>query len=326
VRWTLRTPLLVALACLALVPAGSARADLFGGGGGSKKDCLMVFDAQVNYPPGRARLVRCTDGDPGCDADGLVNGVCEFPIAVCVNSSFDPARCSLNGVESVSVAHALDNGDPKFDPQFQALQTRVDNEITPPTTEVDACTATVSFRVRVKGPSASNRCRKEQKRIRITTESTLIGGKRLRDKDKLRLVCDPSSVECDPRVLFSGTFDRIQKQVFNESCALGACHDSQSQAGSLLLEPGASYTNLINVVPENTAAAAAGWSRVTMLDPNTGDPDTSFLFHKLTGDLGPGFGDPMPLSGPGLAADLIDIIELWIQGGAPATGWAPGTD
>ena len=52
---------------------------------------------------------------------------------------------------------------------------------------------------------------------------------------------DPApSNGCDPQTLFTGgTFDRIQRQVFNQNCALSGCHDSQSQAGDLLLETGA---------------------------------------------------------------------------------------
>jgi hypothetical protein len=34
----------------------------------------------------------------------------------------------------------------------------------------------------------------------------------------------------------------------------------------------------------------------------------------------------MPLIGPPLDAHLIDVIRLWIDAGAPDTGWVPGTD
>ncbi len=320
--------LVALLAWVALSLARPAQADIYGGGGGSKKDCLMVFEAGFNYPPGRNRLIRCTDGDPNCDGDGLVNGVCRFPVSICANSTFNPAKCTLNGVESITVDHALDNGDSKFDPEFQALQTRINNEIDPPTNDVDACTSPATLSVRVKGPSANNRCRKDRKRVRITTESTFIGGKQLRDKDKLKLICDPASTVCDPLLFFEGTYDRIQNQIFNESCNLSGCHDSETQAGNMLLEPAGSYTNLINVVPDNPAAAGAGWLRVSVsvIDPNTGDPNASYLFRKITGGLEAGFGARMPLGMPSLPTNLIDIIQLWIEAGAPEAGWVPGTD
>ncbi len=80
------------------------------------------------------------------------------------------------------------------------------------------------------------------------------------------------------------------------------------------------------MAPDNPAAASAGWLRVTVVDPNSGDPNTSFLLHKLTGNLDLGFGARMPFGMPKLSGNLIDIIQLWIEAGAPETGWVPGTD
>jgi hypothetical protein len=68
--------------------------------------------------------------------------------------------------------------------------------------------------------------------------------------------------------------DRIQRQIFNQSCAKSGCHDSQTQQGGLLLESGASYTNLIDVAPQNLGAVAAGWKRV---DAANASAETSFL-------------------------------------------------
>src|SRR5437899_741178 len=86
--------------------AASVAADIVGGGGSATTDCLLVFDAAVNSPPTRPHDIRCTDGAP-CDADGTVNGSCQFAVAVCANSTVEP-RCTLNGVGSVTVDHALD--------------------------------------------------------------------------------------------------------------------------------------------------------------------------------------------------------------------------
>jgi hypothetical protein len=94
---------------------------------------------------------------------------------------------------------------------------------------------------------------------------------------------------------------------------------------NLLLELGAAYANLVDVAPTNAAALAAGWKRVTVLDPTTGDPAASLLFGKLAGPP-PGFGARMPFGRPPLDPHLIDLVELWIAAGAPETGWVPGTD
>jgi hypothetical protein len=34
----------------------------------------------------------------------------------------------------------------------------------------------------------------------------------------------------------------------------------------------------------------------------------------------------MPFGGAKLGKYLIDLLELWIEAGAPETGWVPGTD
>jgi hypothetical protein len=322
-------PAHAALAALVLAAATPAAGTVVGGGGSSRTDCLVVLDAPVNVPARSPRHVRCTDGDPACDADGAVNGVCELRIAVCANSTYNAARCTPPGVRTIVVRHAEDNGDPKFDPDFQALQSRIESQIDPPSGDLDRCTTAAAIRVPIEGPFAG-KCGKGRKLLRIDSESVVVQGRFLKDRDAIRLTCDPVVPQgCDPQLLYTGTFDRIQRQIFNRSCAVSGCHDSQSfnQSGGLLLETGSSRPSLVNVVPSNGAAQAAGWKRVTVLDPSTGDPDTSFLVRKVNGDFpGAGFGDRMPRVGRRLDAELRDVITRWVAAGAPETGWVAGTD
>jgi len=326
--------LVVALASCAVMSLGAAEVDatVVGGGGSSRVDCLAAFDAAVNTPEKKPRNIRCADGDPACDLDQVANGVCNFRVSVCVNSTFNTSACTLAGVRLVTVEHAADNGDPKFDPEFQALQTRIDSAVPPyPNTDSDVCTTATNFFVPIKGPFKDDKCKRNKKQIRIVTESTLAAGQGtiLVDKDKIDLVCDPPVGGCDPGVLFDSTYDRVQRQVFNQSCAVSGCHDSNSffNAGNLLLEASAFPGNLINRTPTNADADVLGWKRITQIDSMTGDPSTSYLVHKLNGDFpGPGFGDRMPKDRPKLDATLIDVIRLWIEAGAPETGWVPGTD
>ncbi len=316
----------VLLAALIALGGSRAAATVVGGGGSRRTDCLAVLDGSVNDPIQKPRNIRCTDGDPSCDADGVVNGVCEFPISVCINSTFNP-KCTLNGVQTVNVDHALDNGDPKFDTEFQALKNRLANDIAPPTTTSDDCTNPTNFHVTIHGPFAGV-CKKNKKLLKITTVSSVIAGRVYTDKDKIKMTCDPAPAPdgCDPLVFYSGTFDRIQTQIFDQSCAVSGCHDSQSRTGSLLLETGASLSNLINVTPHNPAAEAAGWKRVTVIDASTGDPSTSLIVAKLNGPPN-GFGARMPFGRPKLDQSLIDVIQLWVAAGAPdTTDWVPGTD
>lgn len=310
-----RAPL-IALS-VALLLAGRAGATIVGGGGSPSTDCLLVFDIAANYPSERPKHIRCTDGDP-CDADGIVNGSCQFAVAVCANSTGDP-RCTPSSVQSITVDHAEDNGDRRFDPEFQALQSRIDNAIEPPSATLDDCTAATDIHVAVQGPLPNGACRKSRKTVKIVTLSPAVAGKVLKDTDRLKLTCDPSPAGCEPPP-YDGTFDRIQQQIFDQSCALSGCHDSQTHQANLILETGAAYGNLVDVTPTNPNVPV-DWKRVL-----PGDSSRSFLFHKITGDLDVGQGQQMPLDGGSLDQHLIDIIQLWIDAGAPATGWVPGTE
>jgi hypothetical protein len=319
----LRLVAMLAAAPLAAWPA-PAGALTIGGGGTKSTDCLVVFQVGDGVPL-KGTKISCVDGDPSCDADGAINGSCQIPVAVCANSTA-LSTCTLSGVRSITVQHALDNGDRKFDPEFQALQTRIDDGIDLPSSDPDQCALPTNFHVPIKGPfksGAKNKCGSITKTLSLSSVSQVIAGRTSKDTDRLKLRCAPAPIDgCDPQVLFTGTFDRIQRQILNQSCALSGCHDSQSQTGDLLLESGASYTNLIDAVPQNGSALAQGWKRV-----HPGDPTTSFLYHKVTGDLpDPSFGARMPFGKPKLNKTLIGILQAWITGGAPDTGWVAGTD
>jgi hypothetical protein len=332
---TIRTGLCV-YATLLFLAARPCAATIVGGGGGKTKDCLGVFDAPVNSPAGKPHNVTSIDGKPcdpnnpgqACDADGVVNGVCEIDVIYCGNSTALPA-CMLKGIQNVTVAHALDNGDPDFDPEFQAMQTRIDNDVLPHNETADVCTTATHFHVRIKGPLGNNHCGKRTKKLQITTVSENFGGRVYTDKDTIKLTCIPADDTvggCDPQTLFASTYDRIQRQIFDQSCAVSGCHDSQTHQKDLILESGAALTNLINVTPMNAAAAAAGWKRITQIDLDHGDPDTSYIVHKVDGDLpDASFGPRMPFGRPKLNGTLRDIIRLWVLDGASDTRWVPGT-
>jgi hypothetical protein len=306
-------------------PVPSASALIVAGGGHASTDCLSVFSVGDTVTLTTPTHIVCVDGDPSCDADGVINGSCQIPVGICANST-QVSHCSLNGVESIEVQHADDNGDPQFDPELQALQTRVNSGINPPTAAADQCTTPTNFHVAIKGPfknrTGANVCMPNTKVVHLVTTSMVINGRLFTDRDTLRLTCVPNPADCDPQQLFAGTFDRIQTQIFTQSCALSHCHDSQTHSGGMLLESGAAYTNLVNVDPSNGSALAAGWKRVA-----PGDSANSFLYHKVRGALpNPSYGLRMPRLRPRLNRTLIDIIQLWIDAGAPQTGWVAGTD
>jgi hypothetical protein len=306
--------------------AAPSSATEVGGGGGSRVDCLATLNADVNTPVTKPRNIRCHDGDVACDLDGMVNGVCNFQVAVCANSTFNPGVCNLTGVRLITVDHAVDNGDQKFDPEFQALQTRIDSDIGPfPNNNADQCSNATNLHVAIKGPFKDNKCKKNKKTVRLASESTVAAGQGaiLVDKDRIDLICEPPISGCDPQSVFTSAYDRVQRQIFNQSCAVSGCHDSNSfsDAGNLLLEASAYPGNLLDRTPTNAAAAGLGWKRIV-----AGDPATSYVVHKLDGDFpSPDFGDRMPKDRPKLDQTLIDVITAWIQAGAPDMGWPPGT-
>ncbi|HYD47426.1 MAG TPA: hypothetical protein VEB21_03725, partial [Terriglobales bacterium] len=119
----------------------------------------------------------------------------------------------------------------------------------------------------------------------------------------------------------SSTFERIQSQVFTVSCSSESCHSSVGRAADLVLEEGYAWDSLVDHDPTNPVAAANGMMRVM-----AGDPDRSFILAKLTDDLDPGEGDPMPWNAARLEPGTIEIIEAWIRAGAPAVGRVPGDD
>jgi hypothetical protein len=108
-------------------------------------------------------------------------------------------------------------------------------------------------------------------------------------------------------------FAQIQDDIFTPRCAIPICHDSASQSGSLVLETGASFDELVGVEPFTPAAQRDGFLRV---DP--GDPDNSFLVIKLELPAGGTveLGSPMPLIGDRLSDVEIQLIRDWITQGA----------
>ncbi len=118
----------------------------------------------------------------------------------------------------------------------------------------------------------------------------------------------------------STSFQRLQVQVLEKSCAFSACHAPGNSSGSGLVLSGANvYTQLVNAVPTNANARADGLFLV-----RPGKPDSSLLWHKLngwtSGHHAHDYASPMPLAGQSLSVEQLDYIRQWIEKGASATG------
>lgn len=117
----------------------------------------------------------------------------------------------------------------------------------------------------------------------------------------------------------NSTYHDIQDDIFDKSCANSACHAPPQNAADLNLTYGQSYHDLVNRVPRNAAAAAAG---MKLIDP--GNPDNSFLLTKLMGPEAPELGRRMPFGMGPLHKGKIDAIRTWIAAGAPQEGKIAG--
>jgi hypothetical protein len=101
------------------------------------------------------------------------------------------------------------------------------------------------------------------------------------------------------------TLSSIQQNVFTPICT--QCHFGSNPAAGMNQEEGNSFSNLVGVKrsfdPEIRVVA--------------GGADSSFIIDKLeNNNLGGSRGDRMPLGGPFLDQDIIDVIRDWINAGA----------
>ena len=111
------------------------------------------------------------------------------------------------------------------------------------------------------------------------------------------------------------TFTSIQQEIFNTTDASGRlactnCHSNvgRNPSGGMNLLSGLSYAQLVGV-------ASTGKPGAVRVIP--GDPDNSYIIHKLQGssDI---VGVRMPRgNGPFLTDGQILVIKRWIANGAP---------
>jgi uncharacterized protein (TIGR03118 family) len=106
------------------------------------------------------------------------------------------------------------------------------------------------------------------------------------------------------------TLTQVQQTVFTPRCI--GCHDGSQPAGGALpgsmdLRSGQSFASLVNV---------ASLEQSTLMRVKPGDPDASYVIHKLEGTAGIS-GARMPFGGPFLDQATIDQVRSWIASGAP---------
>lgn len=116
--------------------------------------------------------------------------------------------------------------------------------------------------------------------------------------------CDDIVFGPEDVVISSTGYPAVQEIVDAEGC-LG-CHNAASSLGDLDLE-----TDL-----HATTVDVTGAYGLPIVAP--GDPAGSMLYLKITNTQGASEGTDMPPGSGGLDADVIQIVEDWINDGAPA--------
>ena len=132
-----------------------------------------------------------------------------------------------------------------------------------------------------------------------------------------------SAAGCDQKLSTLGgptpnlepTFSSVQSQIFETTDVAGRqacvnCHTNvgRNPSGGLNLAHAVAYDQIVNV----PSARKTGAIRVI-----PGDPENSYLVHKIEGRTGI-VGARMPISGPPFLTDgQILILKRWIAQGAP---------
>lgn len=101
-------------------------------------------------------------------------------------------------------------------------------------------------------------------------------------------------------------FGQVQT-VFSNCTFSGGCHGSDNPQAGLRLSSGAAFANLV---------AVRSTELPSVFRVNPGKPDESYLLQKIERS-NPPIGGQMPLGGPPLLRNQIEIIRQWIAAGAP---------
>ena len=128
---------------------------------------------------------------------------------------------------------------------------------------------------------------------------------------------EPSALSTPP-----SSFENDVAPVLAKSCAFSACHGSRGAAANHGVFLGA--TNADNIAAVKTALKSASRAAPAMPYVTPGDPDKSFLMHKLDGDQciveescnGGDCGKSMPEGNDLLPESSRDAIRRWVAQGA----------
>ncbi len=272
---------LVAVPLVAVAACPEVATDCLSGGGNPATDCYVAF---AGIP---STTTSCTDGDPSCDQDGRADGVCTFPLEICVN--VPQPGCTPAAL-----------GAPRVTPRKGAGTTlgAALGAVLAADPSAAACTApgfAVTLKTAVAGLKPA-----------VAKVKASVAAGRKRDTDTATLTCMPGAPH----------FEADVQPLFTQKCAFSGCHSSASHQQGLVLDEGVAYGALVN--KQMTEAGP-----LLLVAP--GSVKGSYLTRKILGKhLAPGTaimpqGCPGAPQNPGgclTPGDIATILE-WIQAGAP---------
>jgi hypothetical protein len=277
-RWSISRFVFRATLCL-LACTGVASAQCptacSGGGGPASTDCFLAWgDA-----PGK--VITCTDGDPACDVDATIDGVCTFGLKACTNVAV--GACAATALDAPPTLLAKGSGAEALGSAFGSL---------PMSTE--GCTEGGLVKLAITSSPS------KLKPAKLTLRATAVAGGK-KDKDTFKLVCNPARP----------TLAASIQPIFTATCTFAGCHSGQLPQSGLSLEDGKSAAGLSDV-----AAASGKLARV-----KPGSLKKSYLTRSLFGNAAVFMPDGCPLDptaqgGRCLTQSEIYLILAWIQSGA----------
>ena len=270
---------LLLLVALATPAASACPPDCVPGGGPAANDCLVQFGG---IP---ASTTTCTDGNPACDVDGTIDGVCTFGLTACV------------GVATTTCTPAALTVPVRVGPAASPVARALQGALAALGTQSAACTApglAVPVRASFAGVAAG-----------VARLTILARAGARHDRDRLTLTCNPAA---------AGPSLAVVQPILTARCAVVGCHQGTPPTSEPTLEDGRTHDAVVAVASTNVPS-------LRIVAP--GDIAGSYLARKILGKRIVDHTSRMPLGCPKtppasgcLTPGEVATILAWIQAGA----------
>lgn len=266
-------------ALAALAAAATARAacppECFSGGGGSPAtDCFLQWSGLS------ATSLTCADGDPSCDLDATLNGVCTLNVSACINMPDATGTCTASTLSAPP--RAKGKGVTALRSALAALD--------PAQPQCTSGGVTMSLAVKASGIKPAV--------IRVKTTALSAGRK---DTDTVKLTCTsgrPTLADVQP--------------IFTAKCATTSCHTDTTRIGNLALTAGNARPALL----DRRATAAPKWILLKAGNPRKSFLVRK-LFPPLPSRHGAPMPQGCTITDTCLTPEELATIVAWVQAGAP---------